>query len=395
MLSAHPPPVESTAELAVVVPVRDRPEQLARCLDAIARACPESEVVVVDDGSVDSTAVVRVCGGRRVRVIRHATPRGAAAARNSGLAACSTEFVGFVDSDIVLPGGGVAALMGHFADPRVAAVAPRVRALPPCRGLIGGYEERHSTLDMGAVAGRVAPGLRTAYVPSAVLLVRRSAVGGGFDESMDIGEDIDLVWRLWRAGWRVEYKPEVHVLHEHRVRFRDFVQRRRVYARSVALLARRHPDALPATWVSPWMAVPWALGLAGRHRTALAAAAIDALLLGRKLRGATDDPYRLAGGLVGRGLLATGVGLAQAVRRAWTPPLAVVAVTRPAARRILLAAFAIPIVHDAMTARAPRKFPGDAAVRLLDEAIAGAGTWEGCVRYRTVHPLLPSLRTPR
>jgi hypothetical protein len=71
------------------------------------------------------------------------------------------------------------------------------------------------------------------------------------------------------------------------------------------------------------------------------------------------------------------------------------AVKRPAARRILLAAFATPIVQDAIAARTPRAFPGDAAIRLLDEVIAGVGTWEGCVRYGTVHPLLPSMRTPR
>jgi mycofactocin system glycosyltransferase len=338
---------------------------------------------------------MQVGARRRVTIIRHDTPRGPAAARNTGLAACSTEFVGYVDSDIVLPDRGMAALMGHFADPRVAAVAPRIRALPPCRGLIGGYEERHSTLDMGMSGGRVAPGLPTAYVPSAVLVVRRSAMGAGFDESMEVGEDVDLVWRLGRAGWRVTYEPQVQVLHEHRVRFRAFVRRRRSYASSVAMLAKHHPDALPATRLSPWMAVPWALGLAGHRRSALAAAGVESLLLGRKLRGATDEPYRLAGGLVARGLLATGTGLAQAVRRAWTPPLALMAVKRPAARRVLLVAFATPIVQDARAARATLAFPGDAAMRLLDEVIAAAGTWEGCVRYRTVRPLLPSMRTPR
>jgi hypothetical protein len=193
----------------------------------------------------------------------------------------------------------------------------------------------------------------------------------------------------------VTYEPGVHVWHEHRVRFGAFVRRRRAYARSVALLARRHPDALPAAWVSPWMAAPWALALAGHRRTALAAAGVDAVLLGRRLRGAAGEPYRLAGGLVARGLLATGTGLAQAIRRAWTPPLALLALRRPAVRRILLAAFATPIVQDAVAARTPRALPGDAAIRLLDEVVALAGTWEGCLRYRTAHPLLPSLRTPR
>ena len=52
---------------------------------------------------------------------------------------------------------------------------------------------------------------RVAYVPTAALLVRRAALGDGFDESLRNGEDVDLVWRLIEAGWRVRYEPAVQV----------------------------------------------------------------------------------------------------------------------------------------------------------------------------------------
>jgi hypothetical protein len=267
-----------------------------------------------------------------------------------------------------------------------------VRALPPSRGLIGGYEERHSALDMGSDGGLVAPGLPIPYVPSTVLIVRLSAMGAGFDESLHVGEDVDLVWRLWLAGWRVRYEPGVHVWHDHRVRLRAFVARRRLYARSVGMLARRHPDALPATRVSAWTALPWALALAGHRRAALGTATVEALLIGRKLRHLTGRPNRLASALVARGLLATGLGLAQAARRAWAPPLCVLAFTRPSVGRVLLAAFAAPVARDALATREPSAALGDAAIRLLDEAVALAGTWEGCLQQRTIRPLLPSWR---
>ena len=268
-----------------------------------------------------------------------------------------------------------------------------MRALPPSRGLIGGYEERHSALDMGPDGGLVAPGLPIPYMPSTVLVVRRSAMGAGFDESLYIGEDVDLVWRLSLAGWRVRYEPGAHVWHDHRVRLRAFVARRRLYARSVGMLARRHPDALPATRVSAWMALPWALALAGHRRAALGAATVETLLIGRKLRRFTGRPNRLAGALVARGLLATGLGLAQAVRRAWAPPLCVLAFRRPGVRRVLLAAFAARVAQDALATRKPSEVLGDAPIRLLDESIALAGTWEGCLQQRTMRPLLPSWRT--
>jgi mycofactocin system glycosyltransferase len=382
----------------VVVPARDRPAQLARCLEGIRTSCPRSPIIVVDDGSDDPAAVHAVCAQHAAAVIRHAASRGPAAARNSGLAASSTPYVAFVDSDVVVPpswAGWAGPLFGHFADPCVGAVAPRVRALPPSRGLIGGYEQRHSALDMGPDGGLVAPGLRTQYVPSTVLVVRRCAVGSGFDESLHIGEDVDLVWRLSVAGWRVRYEPGVHVWHDHRVRPRAFVARRRLYARSIGLLARRHRDALPATRLSPWTGLPWALALGGHRRAALGTATIETLLIARKLRPLTPRPNRLAGVMVARALLATGLGLAQATRRAWAPPLFAFAFTRPSVRRVLLAAYATPVARDALATREPRAAVGDAAIRLLDEAIALAGTWEGCLQQGTIRPLLPSLKPPR
>jgi mycofactocin glycosyltransferase len=59
---------------------------------------------------------------------------------------------------------------------------------------------------MGPDGGLVAPGLPTHYMPSTVVVVRRSAIGAGFDESLHIGEDVGLVWRLSLAGWLLRYE---------------------------------------------------------------------------------------------------------------------------------------------------------------------------------------------
>jgi hypothetical protein len=56
----------------------------------------------------------------------------------------------------------------------------------------------------------------------------------------------------------------------------------------------------------------------------------------------------------------------------------------------MVTAFAARITQDAITTRAYTAVLGDAAVRLLDEAVASAGTWEGCLQERTIRPLLPS-----
>jgi hypothetical protein len=158
----------------------------------------------------------------------------------------------------------------------------------------------------------------------------------------------------------------------------------------VGMLARRHPDALPATKVNPRLALVWALALAGHRRAALGAAIVEALLIRGRVQRLTGRTNRIAGVLVARGLLATGLGLAHAARRAWAPPLCVLAFTRPNVRRVMVTAFAARITQDAITTRAYTAVLGDAAVRLLDEAVASAGTWEGCLQERTIRPLLPS-----
>ena len=88
----------------------------------------------------------------------------------------------------------------------VGAVAPRVR---PVTGpsAAGRYLAARAPVDLGPRKARVAPLTRLSYVPTAALLVRRDAVGRGFDPALRYGEDVDLIWRMVDAGWRVAVRP--------------------------------------------------------------------------------------------------------------------------------------------------------------------------------------------
>jgi hypothetical protein len=191
---AHPVPARAEhAAATVVVPVRDRPAELDRCLAAAGAA----DVLVVDDGSRDQGAIAEVCERHGARVLRRTASGGPAAARNHAIAHVRTELVAFLDSDCVAPADWVRDLAGHFADPRVAAVAPRV--LDPA-------------LDMGVSPAAVAPGARVAYLPGSALLVRRARSAASTGAAR--GQDVDLVWRHDRAGNR--YDPRVVVAHASR-----------------------------------------------------------------------------------------------------------------------------------------------------------------------------------
>ena len=121
-----PQPTASTlgpGDVTVVVPVRDRPAQLDRLLDASRQglAC-----IVVDDASADAGATKEIAERHGAAFIGLATNVGPAGARNAGLAAVHSPLVAFVDSDCVPAEGGSSRLLGHFDDPLVAAVAPRI-----------------------------------------------------------------------------------------------------------------------------------------------------------------------------------------------------------------------------------------------------------------------------
>src|SRR4051794_40241381 len=186
-------------DVTVVIPVRDRAPELARLLTAL-RADPataSAPVIVVDDGSLPPVVA------EGATVIRHERSRGPAAARNTGLRAATTATVAFLDSDCVPRPGWLDALAPHLADPRLALVAPRIGGLPPARpSWLTPYEEAVSALDMGDRPAAVRPLSAVSYVPSAALLARRAALGDGFDESMQVAEDVDLVWRAVAAGRR-------------------------------------------------------------------------------------------------------------------------------------------------------------------------------------------------
>jgi mycofactocin system glycosyltransferase len=381
------PAPASTDDLTVVIPTHGRPAELARCLRALTDGAPGAAVIVVDDGSPDARAIAAAASAHGATLVRHDGPRGPGAARNTGIAAARTALVAFVDSDVVVTPSCLARLAGHFADPAVAAVAPRVRALDT-GGPILTYEAAHSVLDMGAAPSRVGPGAPVPYVAGATLVARRAAIRPGFDETLHVGEDVDLIWRLVAAGWAVHYDPSVHVLHDHRSTARAFARRRFAYATSIGLLAVRHPAALPAVRADGATAVA-ALALAGRPLLATAAVGRLTWRTRSLLAPRTDHADALAATLTARATARALRSLAHAARRPWWPVLALAATRRPRAGLLLAGAVAVGLVE----AR-PRR-PSHAVLRVADDLIAGAGTWWSCLRYRTATPLLPGGRLTR
>jgi len=389
---AHPrlpgPDPWTTDDVAIVIPARDRPELLARCL---SRVGPARELVVVDDGSRDSAAIASVAGAAAAVVVRQQRATGPAQARNAGAAATSAPLIAFVDSDVRTDPDWLSGLIGHFADPRVAAVAPRV-SVPAGDGAVLAYEAARSPLDLGDEPGLAGPGRRLGFVPAAALIVRRAAfeAAGGFDAELAVGEDVDLVWRLSAASWTVRYEPSVVVEHPARARPRAWLGQRLAYGSAAGPLARRHPDAMRHLVVPRWAVAPWVLAAAGRPRAALLAAAAGTGFVAARLPPVPGARLELLG-FAARAQLRVGRQVLDAGWRAYPPLLAGAAVTCPRVRRPLAAGLAVAVAADWITRRPrldPIRFGG---LRAVDDLAYASGVWLGCIRAGTASPLVPKL----
>ena len=391
---AHPVPlVASATSVSVVIPVRDHAADLRALLDALTHADDGIEIVVVDDGSDDPGAVVDAVAGR-ARLVRRAAAGGPAAARNAGWWTTATELVAFLDADVLPTPGWLDTVRAHFADPAVAAVAPRVRARRSGQSVLDRFEEHHSPLDLGPDAGRVAPGSRVPYVPTAAIVYRREVLEScdGFDESLRYGEDVDLVWRVVAAGHTVRYEPAAEVTHRNRTSWTALARQRHRYGTAAAALEERHPGAVPPVRLDGWSLLAWSLPVVAGRRGALAGAAVagaTTVALGRRLRGRIDRPHVEAVRLAGLGHLWAGRWLARATTRTWLPLAVLAATSSRRARRVLGVAVVAPALLE-WRERRPDLDPARwTAACALDDAAYCAGVWTGCLRVGSLRALVP------
>ncbi len=185
-----------TSAISVVVPARDAARTLGETLATIqAQSLPPAEILVVDDGSRDDTALVAERAG--AKVLRQSA-QGVAVATNAGIAATTGALIAFCDADDLWLPGKLALQAGLLADPKVDAALCHFESFP-CPTLTAEQRARIAVPD-------VKPGwLRSA------LVIRRAAFAqiGPLDSALILGEVIDWLDRAQRAGLVFAIAPEV------------------------------------------------------------------------------------------------------------------------------------------------------------------------------------------
>jgi mycofactocin system glycosyltransferase len=248
--------------VSIVIPVKDRAEELQRCLlslKKISYPLHRTQLIVVDDGSSDdSPQVARAFGA--LLVTSGGCGRGPAAARNVGSRVATGDILAFIDSDCTASEDWLTELIPSFSNSAVAAVGGQVDGMCD-ESAVDRYEAVMSSLSLGKRERSGSTGDDTFYLPSCNLLVRRQAFlhAGGFNDEMHVGEDVDLTWRLRDKGWTIRYLPAGRIDHEHRSTIRSFMSRRFDYGTSEGMLQRIHPHRRKRMVVPPLLAVLLAL----------------------------------------------------------------------------------------------------------------------------------------
>jgi glycosyltransferase involved in cell wall biosynthesis len=238
-----PPPV------SVIIPTYNAEKTIAQNLLALVKQqCPSQyEIIVVDDGSNDSTAkivekMIEDFGNpKKVRLIR-SNHRGPAAARNIGIKEAQSDIVLFTDADCTASEKWISSMVEpFFTDPSVAGVGGTYQM--PNEGSMTG---RFVGYDIAYRHTRMSESIDHIGTYSAAFLKKALLEVGLFDESFTQAdsEDNDISYRLTDRGYKLIFQPKGLVCHLHPSKVGQFLKRQFQRAYWRAALYAKHPRRL-------------------------------------------------------------------------------------------------------------------------------------------------------
>jgi GT2 family glycosyltransferase len=287
--------MSASLAISVVICTRNRPDDLAACLASLAGQSRPADEIVVVDASDDDRSGVRVAAwhGPCPVVYRTASP-GLTRQRNRGVELARGGVLTFLDDDVVLEPGYLAAIAACFAADPALGGAEGTIAHPGLRGrrrlgnalrglLLMDNVGRRRVKRSGAVAYDPAPGAprRVDCLSGCNMSFRRSVFARHrFDEWYDgygLGEDLDFSYRVSRE-WPLVQTPAARLEHRQSPAGRERLPRlQEMSALNRYRFVRRHLPAGPLTWAA------FAWGQVGELLSLLKAG--DRAALGGRLRG--------------------------------------------------------------------------------------------------------------
>lgn len=259
-------PCPDAVRLSILLVLYNRAELTLTCLRSMQPHLQQAgaEVVLVDNASRDETGTL-LDRLRGAKVIRNRDNRGFPIGVNQAAAAAGGEFLLLLNNDTEVLGDSLEAATRFLAaNPDVGAVGGRIILLD------GSLQEAGCTLwreghvfQYGRGDNPYAPEYLfqrdVDYCSGAFLMTRRELFAhmGGLDTAYSPGyfEDLDYCVRLWRAGWRIVYLPEVALLHYENASSPCRKELLQLYQRNHFYFTQKHADWLG--WQCPTSTPRW------------------------------------------------------------------------------------------------------------------------------------------
>jgi glycosyltransferase involved in cell wall biosynthesis len=248
--------------ISVVIPAYNAAGTIGNCVRALTQQSTprgEYEIIVVDDGSTDQTAVIAEAAG--AQVIRQSN-QGPAAARNHGVEMARGDLILFTDADCEPFPDWIERMSAPFAAPDISGAKGTYRTRqrePIARLTQAEFEDKYTRMRQCATID---------FIDTYSAAYRRDLFvrAGGFDETFppSSAEDVELSFRLAEQGARLCFAPEAQVWHIHVTSLASYMRRKARYGFWRALVYRRHPGKIKGdTHTDPILKTQFALVMLG------------------------------------------------------------------------------------------------------------------------------------
>lgn len=208
----QPKALLNTPPVSVLIPCYNEGDNAEETIGhALALDYPDFEVIAINDGSRDNTGEVldRLAEKNpRLRVVHLAQNQGKAMGLQAGSLMAKSEILICIDGDALLDKHAAHWMVKHFVEnPQVAAVTgnPRIRNRST---LLGRVQVGEFSSIVGMIKRAQRSFGRIFTVSGVITAFRKSAVHQvGYWSADMLTEDIDITWKLQRAGWDVRFEP--------------------------------------------------------------------------------------------------------------------------------------------------------------------------------------------
>ncbi|MBL4604795.1 MAG: glycosyltransferase [Flavobacteriaceae bacterium] len=240
---------------SIIIPVYNRPQEVDELLQSLVQQdfSDRFEVLIIEDGSVSkSNEIVKKYKGKLEIKYFFKENSGPGASRNFGMKEAAGDYFLILDSDVIVPKHYLSEVKASLDKNYTDAFGGPDAAHPNFTALQKAINySMTSLLTTGGIRGKK-KGIGKFQPRSFNMGLSRAAFEktNGFSD-MRAGEDIDVTFRLWEAGFETQLITKAFVYHKRRNTIKSFFKQTFTFGTARPILNRKYPETAKLTYWFP------------------------------------------------------------------------------------------------------------------------------------------------